>query len=92
MELFTGLQNTVPKLAMSCTMEHTPSTAYGQICSRGFGREEEKSPLCDTKSEEFRYYLQFHYLYQLRVLQLDRQSLLYFFSLPWIIQCKYWIE
>ena len=43
-----------------------------QICPRGFGREEQKRPHCDLKTEALRYNLWFHDLYQMGVLQLDR--------------------
>ena len=42
------------------------------ICSRGVGREEQKWPLCDAKSETLRYNLWFQYLRQIRVLQMGR--------------------
>ena len=42
-----------------------------QVCPRGFGSEEQKRPLCDTKCEIFRHNLWFHDLLQMRLLQLD---------------------
>ena len=56
-----------------------PSRNRDPVCSRVFGREEQKWHLSDTKSETFRYNLWFHDLYQMRVLHLDHHFTTWYF-------------